>query len=55
MIHALEREDRTLESQRVEDPAAMRAALERRHWDVIIADWTMPKFSATAALAMSNR
>jgi len=52
MIHALEREDRTLESQRVEDPAAMRAALERRHWDVIIADWTMPKFSATAALAM---
>jgi two-component system, cell cycle sensor histidine kinase and response regulator CckA len=52
MIHALEREDRTVESQRVEDPVAMRAALERRHWDVIIADWTMPKFSATAALAM---
>jgi two-component system, cell cycle sensor histidine kinase and response regulator CckA len=52
MVHELEREHRTLESQRVEDPAAMRAALEQHHWDVIIADWTMPKFSATAALAM---
>jgi two-component system, cell cycle sensor histidine kinase and response regulator CckA len=52
MMHALERGDRVLDSQRVEDPAAMRAALERRHWDVVISDWTMPKFSATAALSM---
>jgi two-component system, cell cycle sensor histidine kinase and response regulator CckA len=52
MLHELEREDRVLEWQRVEEPAAMRAALEQRHWDVIIADWTMPKFSAPAALGI---
>jgi PAS domain S-box-containing protein len=52
IVHELEREGRDVEWQRVEAPAAMRAALERRHWDVIIADWTLPQFSATAALGI---
>ena len=52
IAHELERGGRVLEWQRVEDPVAMRAALERRRWDVIIADWTLPRFSATAALGV---
>lgn len=38
----------------VENPAAMRAALERREWDVITSDHAMPYFSAPAALALAK-
>ena len=37
-------------SERVETPAALRAALETREWDVILSDYSMPKFNALAAL-----
>jgi PAS domain S-box-containing protein len=30
----------------------MHAALERKPWDVVISDWSMPRFSAPAALAV---
>jgi two-component system, cell cycle sensor histidine kinase and response regulator CckA len=36
--------------ERVEDPEAMRSALARRSWDVVISDWSMPRFSGLAAL-----
>lgn len=36
---------------RVEDEAAMRAALESGEWDVVISDHRLPRFSARAALA----
>ena len=35
---------------RVEDPDAMRAALAREAWDVIVSDWQMPRFTAPEAL-----
>jgi two-component system, cell cycle sensor histidine kinase and response regulator CckA len=39
-------------SERVETPAAMKAALEAREWDCILCDYSMPNFSALQALAL---
>jgi signal transduction histidine kinase len=41
-----------LQVERVETFAAMSAALDRQTWDVILADWALPTFGATAALAL---
>jgi PAS domain S-box-containing protein len=38
----------------VETAASLRAALQRREWDVITSDNAMPRFSATAALALAR-
>lgn len=38
--------------ERVDTPEAMTAALGKRTWDVIIADYVMPHFSAPAALKL---
>lgn len=38
--------------QRVDSPAAMRAALEEQAWDIVLSDHNMPRFSAPAALAL---
>jgi PAS domain S-box-containing protein len=38
--------------QRVETADDMRVALERLTWDIIASDWTMPRFSAFAALEL---
>lgn len=40
-----------LDAERVEDEPAMRAALARGGWDLVISDHRLPRFSATAALA----
>src|SRR5712692_3738778 len=37
---------------RVDSASAMRAALDAQPWDVVIADYTMPRFGALAALAL---
>lgn len=37
--------------ERVETRGAMKEALERREWDVVISDYVMPKFSGLEALA----
>jgi signal transduction histidine kinase len=39
-------------AERVETEEAMRAALERQPWDLTIADYALPRFSAPAALAV---
>jgi len=39
-----------VEFERVEDAVAMRAALRSQSWDVVTSDWSMPSFSAYAAL-----
>src|SRR5881296_3272088 len=39
-------------SERVETAPAMRAALQRERWDMIISDYVMPQFSGLAALAV---
>src|SRR5207237_5543982 len=41
-----------LVSERVETAAAMRAALATRTWDCILCDYSMPQFSALAALPL---
>ena len=38
----------------VDTPSAMRAALERKDWDVITSDHAMPQFSAPKALALAK-
>lgn len=38
--------------QRVDDSAAMRVALAAQPWDVVISDYHLPRFSATAALEL---
>ena len=40
----------TLVSERVETADDMRAALESSEWDVILCDYSMPKFDALSAL-----
>lgn len=41
--------------ERVETAEAMGAALERRSWEVVFSDWSMPSFSATAALELLKK
>ena len=40
------------ECHRVETPEALSAALERRGWDLVIADYHLPRFDGLAALGM---
>jgi PAS domain S-box-containing protein len=52
IVRALEKARYQVEWERVEDAAGMRAALAERAWDVIIADYYLPQFDASAALAI---
>ncbi|HMH84126.1 MAG TPA: response regulator, partial [Gemmatimonadales bacterium] len=38
--------------ERIDTASAMKAALERQAWDLVIGDYSMPAFSSTAALAL---
>ncbi|MGE5172579.1 MAG: PAS domain S-box protein [Betaproteobacteria bacterium] len=38
--------------ERVETAESMKAALERKQWDIVISDYLMPKFSGPAALTV---
>jgi DNA-binding NtrC family response regulator len=39
-----------VEVERVDTSETMRAALDRQLWDVVLSDWSMPKFSGASAL-----
>jgi PAS domain S-box-containing protein len=52
LILHLEREGLAVESERVETPATMLAALRARPWDVVISDYSMPAFRAPEAAAL---
>lgn len=52
IVRALQRGGYDLDYERVETAAAMSGALDRRHWDLVIADHNMPHFSAPAALTL---
>ncbi|MDB4989279.1 MAG: putative Hybrid histidine kinase [Myxococcaceae bacterium] len=52
VIRELNKIGRPIEFERVETEHSMRSALDRRAWDLVISDWSMPKFSALAALAV---
>ena len=48
----LRRSHAPLHFERVEDGPSMRAALASGSWDIILSDWSMPKFDALAALSI---
>jgi two-component system cell cycle sensor histidine kinase/response regulator CckA len=50
IVHALEHGGRPVTFERVQTADAMRAALSRPGWDLVISDYQMPAFSAPAAL-----
>jgi two-component system, cell cycle sensor histidine kinase and response regulator CckA len=52
ILRELQRTGRIIDFERVDDAVAMLAALEKRSWDVILSDWSMPTFSGPAALAI---
>jgi PAS domain S-box-containing protein len=52
LIHELKRAIESVEFERVEDAATMRAALQAQAWDVVTSDWSMPSFSGLSALAL---
>jgi signal transduction histidine kinase len=52
ILRELRRSGYEVSHLRVETAEAMRAALTEREWEVVLSDYTMPKFSATAALAL---
>ena len=39
-------------AQRVEDAAALQEALARHDWDLMLSDWSLPRFDALAALSV---
>jgi two-component sensor histidine kinase len=50
IVRALEKAGYEVHARRVEDAAGMRSALVARSWDVITADYQLPKFDAPSAL-----
>ncbi len=52
LLRELRRGDYDLTADRVDTAAAMRAALDRQAWDIIISDYRMPQFDAPAALTL---
>ncbi|MCE9573076.1 MAG: response regulator [Deltaproteobacteria bacterium] len=52
VVHELRRGGRVVEFERVDTAAAMREALARSPWDVVLSDWSMPTFTAPAARAI---
>ncbi|MDX2271717.1 MAG: ATP-binding protein [Cyanobacteriota bacterium] len=52
ILRELRRGGYILGYQRVETPPEMLAALQQQTWDLVIADYTLPQFSAPAALAL---
>jgi signal transduction histidine kinase/FixJ family two-component response regulator len=55
VARVLQRYGFTLELARVETREAMAGALARQPWDVVIADYTLPHFSAPEALALAGQ
>ncbi len=55
VVRELARADYEIDWERVENERAMQSALERESWDLIIADYSLPRFSAPKALALLKR
>src|ERR1700676_5690334 len=52
VLHEFRPCDYEVTYERVETPEAMTAALERQPWDIVLCDFTLPRFSAPAALSL---
>jgi two-component sensor histidine kinase/CheY-like chemotaxis protein len=55
LLRELRRGDYELTFARVDTPEAMQEALEREKWDLVISDYSMPQFSAPAALEVLQK
>ncbi|HKO49631.1 MAG TPA: response regulator [Polyangiaceae bacterium] len=55
VIQELRATGRAVDLERIETAEAMRIALETSTWDVILSDWSMPKFSAMDALEVLKK
>jgi CheY-like chemotaxis protein len=51
IVHLLERAGYDVCAERVETAPQMQAALEKRAWNAIVADYHLPQFDAPSALA----
>jgi PAS domain S-box-containing protein len=52
IVRALKRAGHDPVYERVDTEAAVRAALDRGPWDIVVSDFNMPQFSGTAALQL---
>jgi two-component system, cell cycle sensor histidine kinase and response regulator CckA len=52
IVYELGRTGRVVDFERVENADALRSALDRRSWDLVLSDSSMPSFGARAALAI---
>jgi hypothetical protein len=52
VLQELKRAGKEVDWERVEDAQSMRDALINKSWDLVISDWSMPKFTATEALRL---
>jgi PAS domain S-box-containing protein len=52
VVRSLSKAGHEIQHERVETAGAMQTALENQAWDVVISDYSMPRFSAEAALAL---
>lgn len=55
LMRELNRGGYELNSERVETAEALNAALDREVWDIVLSDYSMPRFSAPAALALVRK
>jgi two-component system, cell cycle sensor histidine kinase and response regulator CckA len=55
ILHELRRRGYSPHWARVEDAAAMRSALEREDWEIVLSDWALPRFGALSALALLKK
>jgi putative nucleotidyltransferase with HDIG domain len=52
LLREIQKSGYSVDCERVETAEAMRAALDEEAWDVIISDYSLPKFSAPEALSV---
>jgi len=55
LLYELAKGDYDVTSTRVDTAAAMRDALERGSWDIVISDYSMPAFTAPEALQVLSQ
>ncbi|CAN2043758.1 hypothetical protein GMMP13_1120023 [Candidatus Magnetomoraceae bacterium gMMP-13] len=55
LVRHLKRTGYELDFQRVEMPEEMEEALDKKEWDIVIADYSMPYFSAPGALELLKK
>jgi PAS domain S-box-containing protein len=54
VLRCLKKAGFDVELERVETEPQMRAALAKRRWDIVLSDYNLPQFSASAALALMH-